>query len=143
MLAPMMTEAQRDLVRESFPALAKYGEDLAMLFYERLFQIAPHLRPLFKRDLKEQSRRFMATLGLVISNVNRVPQIVPVLQELGRRHQGYGVSAADYEPVGEALVWAVGRRLGRDMTPEMREAWIAAYRMIADLMQGASKGEAA
>ena len=59
---------------------------------------------------------------------------------LGRRHSGYGVQDKDYGTVGKALIWTLEQGMGEDFTPEVRDAWMAAYGMIAQVMQQGSRG---
>jgi hemoglobin-like flavoprotein len=109
-------------------------EDVARLFYFRLFQLDPALRPLFKSDLVQQGQKLMAMLGTLISGLSRPEQVAPVLRDLGRRHAGYGVQDRDYATVGTALLWTLERGLGAAFTAEMRDAWIAAYFLVSRTM---------
>lgn len=129
-----MNEAQRRLVQESFAQLAPQADALATAFYARLFEIAPQVRPMFTGDMDAQGKKLMRTLGLAISESRRVAQVVPVLEELGRRHMGYGALEAHYPLVGEALLWAIGRQLGPAFTPEIQEAWAALYGRLSQIM---------
>jgi hemoglobin-like flavoprotein len=99
----MMTPQQVGLVQESFKKVQPIAGQAADLFYGRLFEIAPHLRPLFPPDLQEQKRKLMVMLGTAVTNLDQIDKIVPAVQDLGRRHAGYRVTAAHYQPVGEAL----------------------------------------
>ena len=112
-----MTPEQVGLVQESFKKVQPIAAQAADLFYGRLFEIAPQVRPLFPADLKEQKRKLMAMLGTAVTNLHQVDKIVPAVQDLGRRHAGYGVTAEHYKPVGEALIWTLGQGLGDAFTP--------------------------
>src|SRR5262245_55422115 len=100
-----MTPAEIELVQTSFKSVAPIADQAADLFYGRLFEIAPEVRPLFPEDLKEQKKKLMGMLATAVASLHQVEKIVPAVQDLGRRHGGYGVTAAHYEPVGEALIW--------------------------------------
>jgi len=130
----LMSEAQRRLVQESFARLAPEADALAASFYARLFEIAPEVKPLFKGDMEAQGKKLTRTLGLAISESRRVAQVVPVLEELGRRHVGYGALQAHYPIVGEALLWAIERQLGPACTPEILAAWAALYGRLSQIM---------
>src|SRR4051794_18572136 len=88
------------LVQHTFSKLVPHAEAVAETFYNRLFEINPELRPLFKSDLKEQSRKLMQTLSVAVSALNNLADVVPAIQALGSRHVSYGVKAADYDTVG-------------------------------------------
>ena len=109
----------------------------AALFYRRLFELDPTLRPLFKGDLKEQGRKLMDMLRMAVKGLDRPEALLPALAALGRRHAGYGVNERDYETVGEALIWTLEQGLGPSFTPEIREAWTALYKLVADTMSAA------
>jgi hemoglobin-like flavoprotein len=139
-----MTPNQVQLVQSALPTLVAMKEDVARLFYFRLFQLDPALRPLFKSDLGQQGQKLVAMLGTLISGLNRPEQVGPILRDLGRRHAGYGVQDRDYATVGTALLWTLERGLGAEFTVEMRDAWISAYFLVSRTMMdgGRTAGQA-
>jgi len=120
----MPTPRQITVVQESFAAVAPIAADAADLFYQRLFTLDPSLRPLFPDDLEEQKRKLMQMLGLAVKGLNQPERLVPVLEDLGRRHGTYGVKDEHYDVVGEALLWTLAKGLGDAFTPEVEEAWL-------------------
>ena len=100
-----MTPEQVKLVQQSFAKVAPIASTAADLFYDRLFSIAPHVRSLFPDDLTEQKKKLMQMLTVAVANLHQVEKIVPAVEDLGRRHGGYGVTATHYDPVGAALLW--------------------------------------
>jgi hemoglobin-like flavoprotein len=137
----MISPAQIVLVQESFARVAPIADVAARLFYARLFDIAPELsRTLFKHvDMPEQRRKLMQALALSVKTLERPDALVPVLQDLGRRHVHYGVRDEHYDTVGEALLWTLEQGLGSAFTPEVREAWAAVYTLVAGTMKAAAK----
>ncbi|MDO8840339.1 MAG: methyl-accepting chemotaxis protein [Parvibaculum sp.] len=133
-----MTPEIRQRVQDSFAAVAPIAEQAAELFYGRLFETAPELRPLFKGDMKEQGRKLMKMLAMAVSGLNDIDRLVPAVEALGRRHVGYGVKPADYQTVGAALLWTLEQGLGARFTPDVRAAWEAAYELLAGVMIKAS-----
>jgi hemoglobin-like flavoprotein len=138
-----MTPKQVKLVRESFAKVAPIAPQAAELFYGRLFEIAPDLKPLFKGDIKEQGRKLMAMIGTAVAHLDKLGDIVPAVQALGKRHAGYGVREEHYGTVAQALLWTLGQGLGRDFTDEVKEAWTAAYTILADTMKTAARSAVA
>jgi hemoglobin-like flavoprotein len=130
-----MNLIQKALVQTSFAQVRPIADAAAALFYRRLFELDPTLRPLFKGDLKEQGRKLMDMLTLAVKGLDRPEALLPALAALGRRHAGYGVNKHDYETVGEALLWTLEQGLGPSFTPDIREAWTALYRFVADTMR--------
>jgi len=138
-----MNTIQKELVQTSFAQVRPIAETAAALFYRRLFELDPTLRPLFKGDLEEQGRKLMDMLGVAVKGLDRPEALLPALANLGRRHAGYGVKERDYETVGEALLWTLEQGLGPSFTPEVREAWATVYRLVADTMRVEGNGNQA
>jgi NO-binding membrane sensor protein with MHYT domain/hemoglobin-like flavoprotein len=129
-----MSREQVRLVQETFGRIEPYAPLVAELFYRRLFEIAPQLRPLFPSDLTDQSAKLIAMLAIAVANLDRVDEIAPAVSDLGRRHVGYGVAAEDYKPVGEALIWTLEQGLRDEFTPAVKSAWLAAYGLLTGIM---------
>ncbi len=133
-----MTDEQKDLVRDSYAKVSPDAVAVAALFYRRLFEIDPDLRPLFKGDMAEQGSKLMAMIGTAVANLRQIDTVVPAVQQLGRRHAGYGVKAADYDTVGAALLWTLEQGLGQGFTPPVQEAWTVCYGTLAGVMKDAA-----
>ncbi|WP_029005333.1 globin family protein [Azorhizobium doebereinerae] len=129
-----MTPSQVELVQSSFAKVAPIADTAAGLFYGRLFETAPEVKPLFKGDIAEQGRKLMATLAVVVNGLTKLEVIVPAAQTLARRHVAYGVRPEHYAPVGAALLWTLEQGLGPDFTPETKAAWAEAYTLLSSVM---------
>ena len=129
-----MNTHQIELVQTSFAKVRPIASQAAETFYERLFEIAPTYRALFKNDLKKQGAMLMSTLGLAVDSLNDLDAILPAVRSLGQRHANYGVTAEHYQPVAEAFLWTLDRYLGAEFTPELKEAWVQAYMTLAGVM---------
>ncbi len=133
-----MTAEQIRLVQTTFAKVAPIAPQAAALFYGRLFELDPKLRPLFKSDLGDQGRKLMQMIGVAVNGLTRLDDIVPVVRQLGVRHAAYGVKEGDYDTVATALLWTLGEGLGPEFTPQVREAWTAAYGLLATTMKEAA-----
>jgi hemoglobin-like flavoprotein len=129
-----MTPRQIALIRQSWVKVQPVSEQAARIFYDRLFEIAPELRALFRGDLREQGEKLMVMLSVVIHGLERLDTLASV-QDLGARHARYGVRPEHYDAVGEALLWTLERGLSASFTGEVKEAWLAFYRRLASRMQ--------
>jgi hemoglobin-like flavoprotein len=127
----LLTEQQITLVQSSFKDVAPIADVAAELFYARLFELDPTLRPMFRGDLKEQGRKLMQMLSVAVNGLNKLDKIVPAIQDLGKRHVTYGVREKDYQTVGTALLWTLEQGLGSNFTPDVKEAWSAVYTLVA------------
>lgn len=137
-----MSPEQVALVQESFKKVQPIAAQAADLFYGRLFDIAPALRQLFPDDLAEQKTKLMAMLGTAVVNLHKLETILPAVQDLGRRHAGYGVTSDHYKPVGEALIWTLEQGLGEAFTAPVKAAWVETYTTLAGAMQAAAAQKA-
>lgn len=134
-----MTSAQIELVKSTWEHVKPISDQAAQMFYAKLFEMKPEYRSMFPDDMKSQGKKLMTMITTAVSSLDRLEAILPAVQELGRRHVSYGVTAADYEPVGEALLWTLEKGLGDSFTPEVRAAWTETYTVLADVMR---EGEA-
>jgi hemoglobin-like flavoprotein len=130
-----MTPTQKSLVRETFALLLPIADQAAALFYNRLFEMDPSLRPLFKGDMGEQGKKLMQMIGVAVSKLDALDELVPAVKALGRRHAGYGVVDAHYATVGGALLWTLELGLGEDFTAEARAAWTEVYGVLSTTMK--------
>ncbi len=126
------------LILTSWRRLLPIRDRAGTLFYRRLFELDPTLRRLFHGDVAEQSRKLMAMLGIVVSHLDRLGDIVPAVEELGRRHAEYGVEDAHYDTVGAALLGTLRAALGESLSQDAEEAWTAAYGTLAEVMKNAA-----
>jgi nitric oxide dioxygenase len=138
-----MTPDQVQLVQQSFSKVAPIFEQAATIFYDRLFDVAPQVRAMFPDDLSEQRKKLMATLAVVVGGLNNLESILPAASALAKRHVGYGAVAAHYPVVGGALLWTLEKGLGDAWTPEVAEAWTAAYGTLSGFMVSEAYGQAA
>jgi hemoglobin-like flavoprotein len=137
-----MTGDQVKAVQESWRKVLPISATAAELFYSRLFVLDPSLQALFKGDMKAQGRKLMAMIGAAVAGLNDLPKLVPAVQDLGRRHGGYGVKDQHYETVGAALLWTLEKGLGDAFTPDAKSAWTQVYGVLATTMKGAAASKA-
>jgi nitric oxide dioxygenase len=137
-----MTPDQISLVQDSFKKVVPIADVAADLFYGRLFEIAPEVKPMFRGDIKEQGRKLMATLGVVVTGLTRLETVLPAASTLARKHVDYGVKAEHYTPVGVALLWTLEKGLGDAWTPELADAWGTAYGTLSHFMIAEAYGPA-
>jgi hemoglobin-like flavoprotein len=129
-----MTPEQVRLVQQTFAEVVPVADKAAEIFYGRLFDVAPAVKPLFRGDMTEQRRKLIASLAVVVGGLSDLPSILPAASALAKRHIEYGAKPEHYPVVGEALLWTLARALGRGWTPEVAAAWTAAYATLSDFM---------
>jgi hemoglobin-like flavoprotein len=134
-----MQPEQKLLVQESFAKVAPISALAADLFYGRLFELDPSLKPLFKGDMKEQGQKLMKMLRIAVDGLDDLDKLVPAVQDMGRRHATYGVENSHYDTVGASLLWTLEQGLGPAFTPEVKEAWTVVYALLAHTMKEAAE----
>ena len=133
-----MNEKQIELVQTTFEQVKPISDVAADLFYGRLFELDPSLRPYFKGDLSAQKKKLMSALAFVVASLNRPDFILPIVRDLGQKHVGYGVQPQHYHTVGAALLWTLRQGLGTAYTQEVEIAWASAYGLLSSVMQQAA-----
>jgi hemoglobin-like flavoprotein len=129
-----MTPEQINLIQNSFEKLRSDPETLSRLFYDRLFELDPTLKPLFKNDMLEQQFKLMSMLQMIVRDLDKLDYIVEGIQKLALRHINYGVKLEHYETVGQALLWALEQSLKADFTDAVCLAWRKVYDLLTEFM---------
>ena len=133
-----MTETQVSLVQGTFAKVAPISETAAEIFYTKLFELDPSLKPLFKTDIKDQGKKLMSMIGAAVGGLSNLAALVPVVQDLGKRHVDYGVTPEHYDTVASALLYTLEKGLGDSWTPEVQDAWVEVYTVLASTMKQAA-----
>lgn len=126
------------MVQDSFKKIIPIADIAAEIFYSKLFEMAPSVRPLFKGDMKEQGKKLMSMIGVAVNGLNDLNAIVPTAQNLGKNHVKYGVKDEHYDTVGAALLATLATGLGDAFTPEVKAAWAEVYGVLASTMKDAA-----
>lgn len=129
-----MSPEQVQTVQDTWKAVVPIADKAADLFYDKLFLMDPGLRPLFPEDLTEQKKKLMSMIGRVVTALRDPSGVVPAIQDLGRKHVGYGVKKEDYTTVGGALLWTLEQGLGAAWNAEVKDSWVAAYTLLSGVM---------
>ncbi len=135
----MVAPEQIMLVKESWEKVVPIANQVARLFYRKLFDMDPALKPMFKGDIKEQGEKLMKMIAVAVDNLDKLNEIVPAVQDLGVKHLDYGVKNSHYDTVGAALLWTLGQGLGEAFTPEVKSAWTDVYGLLATTMKDAAR----
>ena len=135
-----MSPEQKNLVKSTWAMVVPIADTAAGLFYDRLFAIDASTRSMFTAtNMAEQRKKLMQALGFVIGGLDRTEQLLPTIQSLGRSHVRYGVSEKHYDSVGSALLWTLEQGLKDAWTPAVKDAWVAAYTLVAGVMKDAAR----
>ncbi|MCG8051515.1 MAG: globin domain-containing protein [Candidatus Thiodiazotropha endolucinida] len=130
-----MTPEQITHVKSSWSKVEPIADQAAALFYGRLFEVYPEVKPYFKGDMEAQGKKLMSMIGTAVGSLDNLEPLLPVIRESGKRHAEYGVQAVDYDKVADALLWTLGEGLGDAFTDEVKDAWVVTYAALAGVMK--------
>ncbi|MCG7865366.1 MAG: hemin receptor [gamma proteobacterium symbiont of Stewartia floridana] len=130
-----MTPEQITHVKSSWSKVEPIADQAAALFYGRLFEVYPEVKPYFKGDMEAQGKKLMSMIGTAVGSLDNLEPLLPVIRESGKRHAEYGVQAVDYDKVADALLWTLGEGLGDAFTDEVKDAWVVTYTALAGVMK--------
>src|SRR5579859_3615674 len=128
-----LTLDHQAIIRVTFNQLMPISNTFVHLFYNRLFELKPAVKPLFNSNIDEQGPKLIAMLAVLVKGLSNLESLTPAIQDLGRRHVAYGVKAEDYDVVGQALLLAMEQMLKEAFTPEVKDAWATLYTRLAGI----------
>lgn len=131
---PLDQDEAVDLIRESWALATTNRPVMARRFYSILFANHPEVEHLFKGDIDQQAKKLADTLDFVVDNLEEPDLWVEAVKDLAVRHVAYGAEPAHYGAVGSSLLETFSTTLGRQFTPEMRQAWEETYAALSSLM---------
>ncbi len=129
-----MTPDQKQIVKDTWAKVLPIKDTAADMFYGRLFEQYPEVRPYFKSDMKSQGAKLMAMLNQAVMSLDNVESLIEPLKQAGLAHKGYGVKAEDYDKVGASFLWRLEQGLGDAYTKEAQDAWTVTYQTLASVM---------
>ena len=137
-----MNSTQVKLVQESFAKVIPISEAAAVIFYDRLFDVAPAVRAMFPDDMTQQRTKLMMMLAAVVTGLGNLESILPAASALAKRHVDYGAKPEHYPVVGAVLLWTLEKGLGEAWTADVADAWTAAYGTLSGYMISEAYGRA-
>src|SRR6195952_4062708 len=136
----VMIPQQKMLIQDTWAQVVPIADQAAAIFYQRLFEIDPSTRPLFNTtDMVQQRKKLLQILSVAVSSLDNLGALAKTVEDLGRRHAGYGVKDAHYDSVGVALLWTLEQGLGDAWTPDAAAAWKEVYGILSSIMRQAQQ----
>jgi nitric oxide dioxygenase len=137
-----MNSTQVKLVQESFAKVVPISDAAAVIFYDRLFEVAPSVKAMFPDDMTQQRKKLMMMLAAVVNGLGNLESILPAASALAKRHVNYGAQPEHYPVVGGALLWTLEKGLGEAWTSDVADAWTTAYGTLSGYMISEAYGRA-
>lgn len=131
-----LTAAQTEIVKSTAPILKEHGETITTLFYKNMIGAHPELRNIFNLSHQRtgaQPRALASSVLAYATHIDNLQAVLPVVERIAHKHVSLGITADQYDIVGKHLMEAIAAVLGDGLTPEVAEAWTAAYGQLADV----------
>ena len=138
----MLTKQQIELVKATVPVLREHGVALTSHFYKRMLSHNPELMQVFNMGHQRAGFQQQALAGAVLAyaeNIENLPALLGAVAHIANKHVSVGIRAEHYPIVGKLLIASIKEVLGDAATPELIDAWTAAYMQLADVLIGAEK----
>ncbi len=138
----MLTKQQIELVKATVPVLREHGVALTSHFYKRMLSHNPELMQVFNMGHQRAGFQQQALAGAVLAyaeNIENLPALLGAVAHIANKHVSVGIRAEHYPIVGNHLIASIKEVLGDAATPELIDAWTAAYMQLADVLIGAEK----
>lgn len=138
----MLTKQQIELVKATVPVLREHGVALTSHFYKRMLSHNPELMQVFNMGHQRAGFQQQALAGAVLAyaeNIENLPALLGAVAHIANKHVSVGIRAEHYPIVGKHLIASIKEVLGDAATPELIDAWTAAYMQLADVLIGAEK----
>lgn len=129
-----ISTSEIQLVQRTFEMIIPLADTFALIFYDRLFHLAPQVRPLFRTEMSLQREKLMTMLALIVRGLDQPDVFIDELKQMGLRHASYRVEPEHYPIVNEAVIWTLKECLGEKVTAEMFVAWENTLALVSDIM---------
>ncbi|KAK4035109.1 globin-like protein [Parachaetomium inaequale] len=129
-----VTESQIAIVKATAPVLQEHGVAITTVFYENLLRENPDLHNIFSSSSQATGRQPRALAGAVLgyaTYIDDLPKLAHAVERIAHKHVSLQVTPAQYDVVGKYLIQAIGQVLGAAATPDIVDAWVAAYGALA------------
>jgi len=119
------------IIKNSWSYLINQSDEVGLLFYEKLFELDPGLKPMFHNDMEKQIQKLMDMITFMVTRLQTMTDIENDIDALALRHVKYGVRNEHYQIMGEALLWALQNSLGNMWDDDTNNAWMELYNFLA------------
>ncbi|GAP92279.1 putative flavohemoprotein [Rosellinia necatrix] len=135
-MAAPLTPSQRAIVKATAPVLKEHGETITTLFYGNMISGTPELRNIFNEANQVGGAQPRALAGAVLAYatyIDDLGKLGAAVERIAHKHVSLNVQPEQYAIVGKFLLEAIATVLGDACTPEIADAWTAAYACLADI----------
>ena len=132
-----LTPDQVAIIKSTVPVLAAHGLTITKKFYYDMLEAHPELKNVFNNTHQATAHQPMALAGALYayaSNIDDLGKLSPAVELICHKHASLFIRPEQYDIVGHHLIETMKAVLGDAATPEILDAWGAAYWQLADIM---------
>ncbi|KAM3425400.1 Flavohemoprotein [Cercospora zeina] len=137
-----LSQEQVKIIKATVPVLQQHGTDVTRLFYKNMLSERPELNNIFNQTNQvndHQAGALAASLYAYATHIDDLGALSPAVEKICHKHASLYIQPEQYGIVGEGVLRAFATILGDAFTPEIHEAWAAAYWQLANIMIGREK----
>jgi nitric oxide dioxygenase len=131
-----LTKEQVALVKATVPVLQQHGLEITKVFYDNLLIGNPALKNIFNEANQvhlHQPKALAHALFAYAANIDDLGALSPAVELIANKHASLYVQPDHYAIVGTYLLGGMKEVLGDALTPELLDAWTAAYWQLANI----------
>ncbi|MBN3277506.1 NGB1 protein, partial [Polyodon spathula] len=148
--APLpLSEAQKDLIRESWKILHEDIARVGIIMFIRLFETHPECKDVFfmfreiddlqelkmSKELQAHGLRVMSFIEKSVARLSQEDKLEQIAFELGRSHCRYSAPPKYYEYVGVQFISAVKPIVKENWTQAVEESWQSLFLYLTEVMK--------
>lgn len=139
--APLST-SQMAIIKATVPVLQVHGEQITSAMYDNMIKAHPDMSNIFSHTSQITGRQPRALARAVLAYaayIDDLPKLTHAIERIAQKHVSLFIQPEQYDIVGTHLIGAIGQVLGDAATPEIVDAWTAAYGILAQVFIGREK----
>lgn len=129
-----LTPSQMAIIKATVPVLQAHGEAITKLMYSNMIEAHPELHNVFSTTSQTTGRQPRALARAVLAYamyIDDLPKLGHAVERIAQKHASLFIQPEQYDIVATYLMGAIGQVLGDAATPEIVDAWTAAYGVLA------------
>lgn len=132
-----LTPAQVGIIKACVPILKDHGKTITTVFYKNMLSEHKELNNVFNRTHQitgHQAQALAASVLAYATHIDNLGVLGGAVEHICQKHASLYITADQYGIVGTHLLRAMKEVLGDALTPEIHDAWAAAYWQLADIL---------
>lgn len=137
-VAPI-SPSQLAIIKATVPVLQAHGETITTVMYRNMIKAHPNMNNIFSHTSQitgAQPRALARAVLAYAMYIDDLPKLSHAVERIAQKHVSLFIQPEQYDIVATHLIGAIGEVLGDAATPEIVDAWTAAYGVLASVFIG-------